>query len=85
MVFGIHQVQIRPGDIGFYQAVDLGDVPAGDAAEDVVDGVRPGERRRPTSLHVELREAVEQVAADCLAQRAGNLEIWPYQRLARTE
>ena len=51
---GIHQVKIRARDLGTYQPIDAGGVTPGDSAKDVVDGIRPGERRRFTGLDVEI-------------------------------
>ncbi len=85
---GVDQVKIGAGDIGLDRAVDLRPGAAGDTADHIAD--RPGaagggERGFLGGRKAELAKAVEEVAADLLAEAGTDRVVRPDQRLGRRE
>ena len=77
---GIEQEQIRPGDLRPEEPVNGGRLPPGDPAQDIGNRIRAGEGGAAPSGHVELAEAVEEIAAADLAQLGANAVVGPMQR-----
>jgi len=82
---GVYQVEIGAGDVGLNLAVDVRPNAAGNPADDVADCRRPAERGAFAGREAELSEAVEQIAADLLAEVGADRVVRPDQRLGRRE
>ncbi len=81
----VDQVETGPGDGGGDLAVDGGLSAAGDPADHIVDYGRAAEGGDVTGRQTELPKAVEEVAADLLAEIRGDRVVRPGQRLRRRE
>ncbi len=81
----VDQVEVSPGDVGLNLAVDRGRVAAGHPADDVIDRRGPVERGAFAGRQTKLAEAVEEVAADLLAETGADRVVGPDHRLRRRE
>jgi len=85
MPLGVYQVETGPGDVGLDPAVDRRRIPAGHPADYIADRRGATERGALARRQTKLPEAVEEVAANLLAEIGGDRVVRPDQGLRRRE